>query len=811
MMKKIIFLFYLLISSLSPVCAQHHIQGIVMDKSTHEVLPFVNIVALNGKVGTSTDIEGKFSLNSTIKIEQITLSYIGYETLKYTITDGEKQIVYLNKKVVELAEAYIYPGINPADVLMEKVISNKKINNPEKNINFKYNSYNKLFITMAIDSSLLSHPEKIAQMDSSDQEAIRFFEKQYLFLAESVTERNYKLPDKNSEVILASKISGFENPIFNLLATELQSFTFYRDYISLAGINYEGPLTNNATKRYFFLLEDTLYYEKDTVFILSFRPKKDKDFKGMKGTLGISTNAYALQTVIAEPAKLDTNGIGIKINQRYEYIDGQQWFPVQLNTILYFHSIKINNFKAIGIANGYLKNIQINPELKNKDFGSVEVKIDDNIAKQDETFWQTYRQDSLSEVEKNTYISIDSISKANKLEKKINTFSYLLEGQIPVGPIGIDIGRLFSFNDYEGLRLGLGLHTNDKISKYVSLGGYFAYGFRDKAFKYGGDLLFQLPKKLCGIKFSASHDIIEAGGADYLQTQSQLFLSDISKLYITRFDHVDRGDIQLYFRFAKHFKASLFGNIQFRKSFENYTFQKIIGEGITYGVDEYSLAEYGSVIRFQFKEKFIETNKKLISKGSEYPVLLFKITKGMIGESYGDFNYLKLETRLEKKHRIRGFGYFTYILDAGYTKDKIPYGILFNPRGTWRSLKTGINVVSGNGFEVMRTNEFFMDQYCSYHFRFDFKSFFKKGKFKPELGLVSSGLWGKNAQTDQHLGHLSIVPEKGYYESGLLINQLIRSGFSGFGIGVFYRYGPYQLDKGIDNFAFKLSLSISLF
>jgi hypothetical protein len=43
-----------------------------------------------------------------------------------------------------------------------------------------------------------------------------------------------------------------------------------------------------------------------------------------------------------------------------------------------------------------------------------------------------------------------------------------------------------------------------------------------------------------------------------------------------------------------------------------------------------------------------------------------------------------------------------------------------------------------------------------------------------------------------------------------MINSLIRSGISGIGLGAFYRYGPYQLPKAIDNWAFKLTIGFVL-
>ena len=59
------------------------------------------------------------------------------------------------------------------------------------------------------------------------------------------------------------------------------------------------------------------------------------------------------------------------------------------------------------------------------------------------------------------------------------------------------------------------------------------------------------------------------------------------------------------------------------------------------------------------------------------------------------------------------------------------------------------------------------------------------------------------------------VKDKVYIESGLIMKNLIRIKllnmyYIGFGIGTFYRYGYYALDNTLDNFALKLSVSISL-
>ena len=49
--------------------------------------------------------------------------------------------------------------------------------------------------------------------------------------------------------------------------------------------------------------------------------------------------------------------------------------------------------------------------------------------------------------------------------------------------------------------------------------------------------------------------------------------------------------------------------------------------------------------------------------------------------------------------------------------------------------------------------------------------------------------------------------DKGYYESGLLINNILGIfGLLNIGVGAFYRYGPYSFENVADNFAYKFTL-----
>ncbi|MEC4004255.1 TonB-dependent receptor [Flavobacterium sp. SUN052] len=71
--------------------SQGKIKGTVIDNELNGSLPGVNIVVKGAATGASTDIDGKFILNTTATSGQVVVSYIGYKTLtiNFTVKSGE--------------------------------------------------------------------------------------------------------------------------------------------------------------------------------------------------------------------------------------------------------------------------------------------------------------------------------------------------------------------------------------------------------------------------------------------------------------------------------------------------------------------------------------------------------------------------------------------------------------------------------------------------------------------------------------------------------------------------------------------------
>lgn len=803
--KHRLILFFGLLSALASF-SQYTLKGKVIDESTKSSLAFVNILG-NQKIGATTNIDGLFTINSTQPITKLKLSYVGYEVKEVDVSGKTSVVISLTPTSYQLSEFTLLPGENPAHRIINNVVENRKIHNPEKSINFKYESYNKLFVTGAVDSAIANNPEKLAEQDSITQRTVALLEKHHIFIMESVTERKYMLPDRSYEKVLASRVSGLQNNTFSLIATEIQSFSFYEEMLNVAGSSYLNPISVNSTNKYFFLIEDTTFSGTDTVFVISFRPKKGKNFNGLKGLLYINTDGYAVQNVIAEPNE-ESESFAIKIQQQYEKIENS-WFPVQLNTTILFKTASVNNFKMLGIGKSYLKNIEINPDLKKNEFGIITTEVAEDVTKKDEEFWNKYREDTLSQKELLTYHFMDSVGRAEKFDKKLTTFEALLTGKLKWGYIDIDLNRFLSFNDYEGFRFGAGAHTNSRVSKVFNIGGYGAFGTKDNTFKYGGDVNFFIHKNYdIELNLSYQKDVIEPGITRFYTYKIPLMSTAGNRFfYMSRMNNNEKVEARLKFRTLRYLKVYLFANQESIDVTSNYFYLKKINETTWLHDQNYLFNEVGVELKYAFKQKVIQSTNYKYSKPTNYPILYGRIEHG-INNTYGEYEYTRFTVKTEKTFEIKNWGKPSFYIESGLTIGDAPIHKLNSSIGLY--VPGSFLTAAELAFETMYPYEFYSDKFTYIHLKHSFGNLlFKTKKFRPELVLATNIGVGSLNNKQNHGGITFKTLEKGFYESGVLVNNLIKLNFTTFGVAAYYRYGPYHFDKQSDNFTVKMSLGYS--
>ncbi len=783
------------------------VSGRVVDADTREPLAFVHMVINDSNTGVMTDIDGFFTIQHREEVRFLQLSYVGYERKTYTPDHGHRNhLILLQRKPIELQEVVVLPGENPAHRIIENAIRNRDMNNPEKLRSFSYESYNKF-----VFSGEVTRPddrETTEKPDTATSRIERYLEDHHFFLMETVTERKFRYPNRSNETILASRISGIQHPIFAILISQMQSFSFYDDYIAILGNEYLSPLAPGSTRRYFFMLEDTTYVNNDTIFIISYRPSKGRNFEGLRGVLYIHTDNWALQSVIAEPANAEGD-TRVRIQQNYERIDGRTWFPVQLNTDFEFFadgSVQIQGLDVFGTGRTYLQNIRVDPPLARRDFSPFHIEFSPETIVENDAFWDDFRRDTLTARDLNTYHYLDSVARENDLDGRIERLQTLFSGFWQLGKIDAELSQILRYNQYEGFRPGMALRTNDRFSRRIRLNGFTAYGFGDNTLKYGGGGSIMLDRlRDLRLGYQYSFDVHERGGSEFLQLQHGLLNpGNLRAFFIKTMDPAQEHRAWLQSIMYRNFLTmQIYTSTKRIDHIGDYRYAaNPMDQRMDDGRTNYT--ELGARVRFAYGERFILTPTQMMAMGGNHPVLQLNVAKGLEGPLNGDYSYWRVEANLRNRFSIPMLGRQTWIIRAGYFAGEAPWHKRFNTPASGRRFA----VTTPESFSTMRMDEFVSDRYIALFWYHHFENLLIRGNgFNPQFVITTNIGWGDMHDREKHLHTSFKTMDKGYFESGVAVLDLLGSGFTSLGIEFAYRYGPYAFPSFKDNFTLRLSYS----
>ncbi len=799
-MRKI--LFYVLICWSSVLLSQSRIKGVVTDSLTRKPLAFVSISVPGQPLSAAmTDIDGKFSLQVSSLPAILNFSYVGYKAHRVSVAEPipSNLVIRLPVSATQLITVEIKAGENPADRIVRTAWERRKKHDPEALNSYKCSTYNKMVITGRKDTAWKSDDRK--EMDRG-KKMDSLFSAQNLFMIESSNKRMFR-EGKLKELVIGSKISGITEASIFMLALKYQPFTFYPPLIDVSGKNFVNPISRNSDDLYFFSLEDTLYSGADSIFVISFKPRKNKVFEALQGVMYISAPDYALQNVIAEPARSDET-TRIKIQQKYARLPDGTWFPVQLNTDLEFLNVKLPGNRMVGESRTYIDSVEINPVIRNSEFDQVALDVQEGSGKRSEQFWREVRIQDLTKAEQRTYRVLDSISRVTHMESRLKALESLIRGSIPIGWFDLNLRKVLAYNAHEGFRLGAGGLTNDKFAKEFALGGYFAYGFKDQVTKYGLESRIYLSRKkevTCAASYSS--DVHEAGGSAFINDRNQKSLEQARNIFLTRMDAEENTQLSLAFRWLKFLHSTAFFRVSHLTPLYDFSFDE------RPSTSRFTWAELGMNLRIAWNEQFYRSGTLLFPLKLTAPVFNLQYTCGQDLAFGGAYTFNRLDFRVEKKFTWRRAGETGVQFVAGMINGKLPYGKLFNGRGNYKD-KEILKLAGMNSFEVMGMNEFVSDQYAAAFLQHDFGPLFRIKKFAPNFMLVQNSLFGSITSTNAGLqSNVDIKsPYKGYHEAGIQINNILTQSTAGYGIAGFYRYGAYSSSNWKDNVAIKLSLTL---
>ncbi len=406
----------------------------------------------------------------------------------------------------------------------------------------------------------------------------------------------------------------------------------------------------------------------------------------------------------------------------------------------------------------------------------------------------TYAQKSLENTLKPTQDSI----------KKNEFVKHLGNGYLPTKYFNFDLRYLIKYNQFEGVRTGLGGTTNDKFSEKYRVNGYSVYGFRDARIKYSIGGGFRLAEKTnTWISLSYTDDLRETGSTKFLTDGRFFQFFEPRLLNIDLFHKLITKSINLEHQLS----PKLFTGAEWTVSNidPTYSYGYVLDNNI---VNSFHLSTAKVSLQWNPFNKFEISGKKL-KETKGYPQFSLQYTKSFKDVFKSDFNFSKLDIRTVYKTGNESNGVSEITLVSGITNGNTPLTHLYHayPNNINKAtIMQRFSVAGLNSFETMYFNEFFSDKFTTIQLKHYIKPINISEHYKPQVVLITRYAIGDIKQPELHQNVTFGSLKKGYTESGFEINKL----FFGFGLSFTYRYGAYHLPEFSDNVAFKFTFNVSL-
>ncbi len=803
-------------------------QGQVVDFDSTIPIAFAKI-SYNEKIIT-TDWEGFFTVEIVPDNKPLKVSYKGYKDKSYFLS---KDVPFLMIKIVsdENRKKRLIYTENKVNAIIKKAVDSKSKTKPEKAFRtYQYKNYEHVLVSAnpkAIDSKIDTIRKKNffgvskIKIDSSNYKFKKLIEKQHLYQTEKVNLIQYNV-DGTKETILASRMAGFKEPLYDYLGLNLVSYSLYENQIDILDIPIQNPLSNLGRRMYNFNIVDTLKIQNRQVYRIYFQPNR-LNSNSLRGLLYIDAETFGLAK-----AFFRIYGI-VNINATYSFQfmkESSVWFPDKRKIMV----VKGNNSEDLNLFGGtiqfnstfdkssnknasdqvYLKlesstyDVEIDKPVNFKE-PRIKIDVPSNSLSKPDSFWKTFKKDSLDTRKIKTYSVLDSLSSARNFEKKVFLGKKIINGYFPVSYVDIDLRSIVKYNNFEGFRLGFGGVTNSKLSKEYKIGAFVAYGFKDQNIKFGISPSYLLEEKTnTWVSVSYDDDLVEIGQVQ-LATQNRRFkIYDPRPINIPTFYSNKMFSMFIESRyFAKTDAYFGFSRSDILPLFDyNYTI-----DGTKYEKFQLTAAQFS--LQWNPFSDYMQTPSGRIEIDKRFPKFSFQVTQTIPSVFGSDFNFSKFDCTVSQEIPYLSGQRSSVLLQAGLGYGDIPLTHLYSiaPNNLDRDgFFKRITFGGKNSFETMYYNEFFSSRYLSLQARHTFNKVHLANEINPELAVVTRFAYGNVDNLEQHNGFLFKTLDKGFIESGVEFNKIIY----GFGLTFFYRYGANGLPTFEDNLSLKVNFNLDL-
>lgn len=771
------FLLFLLLGCCISVSAQN-IQGVVTDSLTNEPIPYLSVFYEGKGVGSITDNDGNYKVETRKGWNKLTFSAVGYVTKVVNIIPGvtKNLNVRMRPDDIMLDEVVVKPKRekysrknNPAVELMKKVIAHKKNNKLSENDYYQYNKYQK--ITMSLNDVTPEMLEKgMYKKMPFLKDQIELCEETNKFILpisvdETASQKIYRKHPKSEKTIIKGMSSTGVNELFatgDMLSTVLKDvFTdvnIYDNDIRLLQYPFISPISSSdAISFYKFYIMDTTFVDKDKCFHLTFVPNNSQDF-GFTGHLYVlADSSYTVKKCTMNlPKKSGVNFVdNMDIIQEFEQLPNGEWVLKTDDMIVEMTLMKIMQGFQIRRTTRYSD--YAFDELPQQLFKrkGAEIKEADAMMRGDD-FWNQYRPVPLTQTESSMDMLVKRLEQMPGFKYVIFVLKAFIENFVETGtkehPSKVDIGpvnTMISNNYIDGLRLRMSAQTTANLNPHLFFKGYYAYGFKDHRSKYMGEVEYSFNKKEYLPREFPKNSITFSYQYDVMSPMDKFLKTDKDNVFVSfKTSTVDQMSYvrNIALKYENETQFGLKTTVEVKHSTDEPTggLAYITNDDQKTLVPEIQTMEASLAFRYAPGETFVNTKQRRIPVSFDAPVFTLSHTAGFKGVLGGEYNYNLTEIGLYKRFWFSSWGKIDMFVKGGAQWNKVPFPLLIMPAANLSY------ILQRETFNLINNMEFLNDRYASLDVSWDLN-----GKIFNRIPLLKKLKWREAIGFKMLYGHLT--------------------------------------------------------
>ena len=764
------------------------ISGMVVDAENGETLPFVQVYFLRStinkglvasEVGTTTDMDGNFSLSNTAGYTVVKIDMVGYKTETITLTKGQTKSnvkILLSPDVYGLEEVIITPPKNkkkgyrrrgnPAVELIKEVIANKNLHSVQTLDHYTAQSYTRM--SFALDNININWQKPFWKpfafvekyIDTTD-----VYPNVTVSIREHITDEYYQhKPHKEKKILQKKRIFGIETFIGSSSFQEninslFKDIDINHNSMNLLYNRFVSPLSSSvALSFYQYYIMDTIMVDGYQCIDLAFVPVNSESY-GFTGHLYIvNDSTYRVKKyAINIPPDINLNFVTkYSIEHNYVQLENGLWAPDRTTTYAKFYMFNKKRgmvARQTKIYTNWDIDSPIEPEIFS-DITTEEVAVNDTTAELVfEGYWtDSMRPEPLTKYESSVVDLVREFTNTPKFNSLALFVNSITSGYVPTREAEFmylskfDFGPIFNFaswNMLEGVRLRVGGGSTARLHDQIYFRGYTAFGIKDLRPKFSGTFVYTFDKHenqpYDGIKhhlqLTAQYDVEEPGQiTDVVRRDNILMSTPTSQPTMPFAQYVFHAKaeymkewannllLEASFDFTNNEAAGVlkYNRIDYTPHINPVTMDTSYTQSMT-NIGQYR--DYAATFDIEYSPgSVIGMDREGIKSPwvieKDAPTIKLTHTLGYLDDRHNGgkgFLYNKTELMFDKRFWFSAFGHLDVRLIGGYIWQQVPFTKLYIP-------PTSTSILLGQrSFNLMKPMEFIMDGYISLYTTYYFK------------------------------------------------------------------------------------------